>query len=84
MKPAFEDMNLQIPAVTAEPEDYTGGTVCSTAASAGHRKKPISRLIRLPCLGVTDIRLNVTASGRSAWSVKPPNSSESTGTRWKN
>ena len=24
MKPAFEDMNLQIPAVTAEPEDYTG------------------------------------------------------------
>ena len=59
-------------------------TVCSTAASAGHRKKPISRLIRLPCLGVTDIRLNVTASGRSAWSVKPPNSSESTGTRWKN
>ena len=24
MKPAFEDTNLQIPAVTAEPEDYTG------------------------------------------------------------
>ena len=24
MKPAFEDMNLQIPAATAEPEDYTG------------------------------------------------------------
>ena len=24
MKPAFEDMSLQIPAVTAEPEDYTG------------------------------------------------------------
>ena len=24
MKPAFEDMNLRIPAVTAEPEDYTG------------------------------------------------------------
>jgi len=24
MKPAFEEMNLQIPAATAEPEDYTG------------------------------------------------------------
>ena len=24
MKPAFEAMNLQIPAVTAEPEAYTG------------------------------------------------------------
>ena len=24
MKPAFEDMSLQIPAATAEPEDYTG------------------------------------------------------------
>lgn len=81
MKPAFEDMSLQIPAATAEPEDYTGGTVYSTAASAGHRKKPIFRLIRLPCSGVTDTRQSVTASGRSAWSVKPPNSRESTGTR---
>ena len=24
MKPAFEDTNLQIPAATAEPQDYTG------------------------------------------------------------
>jgi hypothetical protein len=80
MKPAFEDMSLQIPAATAEPEDYTG-EVYSTAASAGHRKKPIFRLIRLPCSGVTDTRQSVTASGRSAWSVKPPNSRESTGTR---
>ena len=53
-------------------------TVYSTAASAGHRKKPIFRLIRLPCSGVTDTRQSVTASGRSAWSVKPPNSREST------
>ena len=56
-------------------------TVCSTAASAGHRKKPISRLTRLPCSGVTATRQNVTASGRSAWSVKPLNSSANTGTR---
>ena len=85
MKPAFEDMNLQIPAVTAEPEDYTGEDGRALLRQVpDDRKKPISRLIRLPCLGVTDIRLNVTASGRSAWSVKPPNSSESTGTRWKN
>ena len=38
-------------------------TVYSTAASAGHRKKPIFRLIRLPCSGVTDTRQSVTASG---------------------
>ena len=24
MKPAFEDMNLQIPDTTTEPQDYTG------------------------------------------------------------
>ena len=24
MKPAFEDMNLQIPTTATEPEDYTG------------------------------------------------------------
>ena len=81
MKPAFEDMNLQIPAATAEPEDYTGEDGCSTVASAGHRKKSIFRLIKSPCLGVTATRQSVTASGRSAWSVKPPNSRESTGTR---
>jgi len=39
-------------------------TVYSTAASAGHRKKPIFRLIRLPCSGVTDTRQSVTASER--------------------
>ena len=60
---------------------YKNHAVCSTAASAGHRKKPIFQLIRLPCSGVTDTRQSVTASGRSAWSVKPPNSRESTGTR---
>ena len=81
MKPAFEDMSLQIPAATAEPEDYTGEDGLLYWASAGHRKKPIFRLIRLPCSGVTDTRQSVTASGRSAWSVKPPNSRESTGTR---
>ena len=84
MKPAFEDMNLQIPAVTAEPEDYTGEDGLLYCGKCRTPKEAYSRLIRLPCLGVTDIRLNVTASGRSAWSVKPPNSSESTGTRWKN
>ena len=84
MKPAFEDMNLQIPAATAEPEDYTGEDGLLYCGKCRTPKKPISRLIRLPCLGVTDIRQNVTASGRSAWSVKPPNSRESTGTRWKN
>ena len=84
MKPAFEDMNLQIPAVTAEPEDYTGEDGLLYCGKCRTPKEAYFRLIRLPCLGVTDIRLNVTASGRSAWSVKPPNSSESTGTRWKN
>ena len=73
MKPAFEDMSLQIPAATAEPEDYTGEDGLLYCGNF--------RLIRLPCSGVTDTRQSVTASGRSAWSVKPPNSRESTGTR---
>lgn len=84
MKPAFEDMNLQIPAVTAEPEDYTGEDgllYCGKCRTPKEAYFPADKATRL---GVTDIRLNVTASGRSAWSVKPPNSSESTGTRWKN
>ncbi len=81
MKPAFEDMSLQIQQPPPSRRTTQVRTVYSTAASAGHRKKPIFRLIRLPCSAVTDTRQSVTASGRSAWSVKPPNSRESTGTR---
>ena len=40
MKPAFEDMSLQIPAATAEPEDYTGEDGLdrkSTRLNSSHR-----------------------------------------------
>ena len=59
--------------ILKECQSYASVEMCirdrvySTAASAGHRKKPIFRLIRLPCSGVTDTRQSVTASGRSAW-----------------
>ena len=36
-----------------------------------------------PCLGVTATRQNVTARKPSVWSVKPPNSAESTLTPWR-
>ena len=68
MKPAFEDMNLQIPAVTAEPEDYTGEDgllYCGKCRTPKEAYFPADK----------------ATSGRSAWSVKPPNSRESTGTR---
>lgn len=81
MKPAFEDMNLQIPAATAEPEDYTGEDGLLYCGKCRTPKEVYFRLIKSPCLGVTATRQSVTASGRSAWSVKPPNSRESTGTR---
>ena len=47
------------------------------------RKKPTSRKSKPPCLGVTATRQNVTARKPSVWSVKPPNSAESTLTPWR-
>ena len=54
-----------------------------TAASVTLRKKPTSRKSKPPCLGVTATRQNVTARKPSVWSVKPPNSAESTLTPWR-
>ena len=54
------------------------GFDADTAASAGHPKRDISRQTKPPCSGVTATRQNVTASGRSAWSVKPPSSAGNT------
>ena len=83
MKPAFEDMSLQIPAATAEPEDYTGEDgllYCGKCRTPKEAYFPADKVG--PCSGVTDTRQSVTASGRSAWSVKPPNRAEKrTGTR---
>ncbi len=59
----------------AEPQDYTGRTGFCTAAVAGHRKKHIRQMP--PCSGDRH-RQNVTASGRGAWSVKPPSSAGNT------
>ena len=53
------------------------------AASVTLRKKPTSRKSKPPCLGVTATRQNVTARKPSVWSVKPPNSAESTLTPWR-
>ena len=84
MKPAFEDMSLQIPAATAEPEDYTGEDGLLYCGKCRTPKEAYFPADKATLFGRDRHPLNVTASGRSAWSVKPPNSSESTGTRWKN
>ena len=81
MKPAFEDMNLQIPAATAEPEDYTGEDGLLYCGKCQTPKEAYFPADKATLFGRDR---HPAASGRSAWSVKPPNSRESTGTRWKN
>ena len=67
MSNLFTERVLNMAAVTPQPEDYTG---------EDRKSKP-------PCLGVTATRQNVTARKPSVWSVKPPNSAESTLTPWR-
>ena len=74
MTELFTDTVLNMMTTTAEPEDYT---------SAAPRKKPTSRKSKPPRLGVTATRQNVTARKPSVWSVKPPNSAESTLIPWR-
>ena len=86
MSNLFTERVLNMTAVTPQPEDYTGEDgllYCFTAASVTLRKKPTSRKSKPPCLGVTATRQNVTARKPSVWSVKPPNSAESTLTPWR-
>ena len=83
MKPAFEDTNLQIPAATAEPQDYTGEDgllYCGKCRTPKEAYFPADK--NRPCLGVTATRRSATAGGRSVWSMKPLNNAENTGTRW--
>ena len=82
MKPAFEDMNLQIPAVTAEPEDYTGEDGLLYCGKCRTPKEAYFPADKVALFGRD--RHPAECDWRSAWSVKPPNSRESTGTRWKN
>ena len=82
MKPAFEDMSLQIPAATAEPEDYTGEDGLLYCGKCRTPKEAYFPADKVALFGRDRHPAEcVTASGRSAWSVKPPNSRESTGTR---
>ena len=81
MKPAFEDMNLQIPAVTAEPEDYTGEDGLLYCGKCRTPKEAYFPADKVALFGRD--RHPAECDCQRA-SVKPPNSSESTGTRWKN
>ena len=60
-----------------------GLSLIHISASVTLRKKPTSRKSKPPCLGVTATRQKVTARKPSVWSVKPPNSAESTLTPWR-
>ena len=84
MRTGFEDMNLQIPAVTAEPEDYTGEDGLLYCGKCRTPKEAYFPADKATLFGRDRHPAECDCSGRSAWSVKPPNSSESTGTRWKN
>ena len=70
MSNLFTERVLNMTAVTPQPEDYMGEDGLLYCG------KP-------PCLGVTATRQNVTARKPSVWSVKPPNSAESTLTPWR-
>ena len=83
MTELFTDTVLNMMTTTAEPEDYTGEDGLLYWASVTLRKKPTSRKSKPSCLGVTATRQNVTARKPSVWSVKPPNSAESTLTPWR-
>ena len=83
MSNLFTERVLNMAAATPQPEDTRARTDCFTAASVTLRKKPTSRKSKPPCLGVTATRQNVTARKPSVWSVKPPNSAESTLTPWR-
>ena len=77
MSNLFTERVLNMAAVTPQPEDYTGE---DGLLYCGKCHTPKSKP---PCLGVTATRQNVTARKPSVWSVKPPNSAESTLTPWR-
>ena len=72
MSELFTDTVLNMMTATADPEDYTGedGLLycgkCRTAKEAYFLKKPLHGW------GMTNTRQNVTANGKSVWSVKLP------------
>lgn len=78
MTELFTDTVLNMMTTTAEPEDYTGRTVCFTAASAARRKKPTFPKKPPHGWGMTSTQQNVTANGRSVWNVNPPRNADDT------
>ena len=82
MKNGIEAMITDITATTAEAEDYTGEDGLLYCGKC-HTPKEAYFAEGKTCLGVTATRQNVTARKPSVWSVKPPNSAESTLTPWR-
>jgi len=83
MSNLFTERVLNMAAVTPQPEDYTGEDGLLYCGKCHTPKEAYSRKSKPPCLGVTGTRQNVTARKPSVWSVKPPNSAESTLTPWR-
>ena len=82
MSNLFTERVLNMAAVTPQPEDYRRGRT-ALLRQVSHSEKAYLPESKPPCLGVTATRQNVTARKPSVWSVKPPNSAESTLTPWR-
>ena len=83
MTELFTDTVLNMMTTTAEPEDYTGEDGLLYCGKCRTPKEAYFPKSKLPRLGVTATRQNVTARKPSVWSVKPPNSAESTLIPWR-
>ena len=78
MTELFTDTVLNMMTTTAEPEDYTGEDGLLYCGSAARRKKPTFPKKPPHGWGMTSIRQNVTANGRSVWNVNPPRNADDT------
>jgi len=79
MKPAFEDMNLQIPAVTAEPEDYTGEDGLLYCGKCRTPKEAYFPADKATLFGRDRHPAECDCQRAQRMSVKPPNSAKAPG-----
>ena len=83
MSNLFTERVLNMTAVTPQPEDYMGEDGLLTAASGHTPKEAYFPEKQAALFGRDRHPQNVTARKPSVWSVKPPNSAESTLTPWR-
>ena len=83
MSNLFTERVLNMAAVTPQPEDYTGEDGLLYCGKCHTPKEAYFPEKQAALFGRDRTRQNVTARKPSVWSVKPPNSAESTLTPWR-